>query len=193
MPRAAPRRPAAPSPGQACTPGRTAFRREPKIVPERAGWAGPPPTHPQPAPGDGKLGSVLVANHGVDAIGLPKVQTGEHQERQNKSHGCCGEPQIRQNHQHGVCDHLVVVAEAQHLVLHPGDDVKIHRAMGHAHPEQGHHPDPGCVFIGADLPADDATQQQLNQREKEKHPTEVGCFRVVSVRTQGSGCLKLAF
>ena len=133
------------------------------------------------APGDGKLGSVLVANHGVDAIGLPKVQTGEHQERQNKSHGCCGESQIRQNHQHGVRDHLVVVAEAQHLVLHPGDDVKIHRAMGHAHPEQGHHPDPRCVFIGADLPAHDAAQQQLDQGKKEKAPHRGGvlscCFR----------------
>ena len=89
----------------------------------------------------------------MDAIGLPEVQRGEYQERQHKSYGCCSESQIRQHHQDGVRDHLVVVAEAEHFVLHPGDDVEIHSAMGHACPEQGHHPDPGCVFNGIDLPA----------------------------------------
>ena len=148
---------------------------------------------PQPAPGDGKFVPMLVANHGVDAIGLPKVQPGEHQERQNKSYGCRSESQIRQHHQHGVRDHLVVVAEPQHFVLHPGDDVEIHGAMGHAHPEQSHHPDPRCMFVGIDLPAHNPAQQQLEEWEKEKHPTGVGCFRVVSIRRQGSGCLELAF
>ena len=152
------------------------FEGSPRLFRSEQGGQAHHQRTPQPAPGDGKLGSVLVANHGVDAIGLPKVQTGEHQERQNKSYGCCGESQIRQHHQHGVRDHLVVVAEAQHLVLHPGDDVKIHRAMGHAHPEQGHHPDPRCVFIGTDLPAHDAAQQQLDQGKKKSTPPRWGAF-----------------
>ena len=60
------------------------FEGSPRLFRSEQGGQAHHQRTPKPAPGDGKLGSVLVANHGVDAIGLPKAQTGQHQERQNK-------------------------------------------------------------------------------------------------------------